>query len=219
MTDLCARWAALDARYQGGVPETEDVRLAGAGLAPLVFSAPHSVRHLRRGVEKKADIRTGGLAELLAELTGGLAVTSLGKLAADPNWDAEPTPFRERLLSRVRAGTLVLDVHGMDVRHDADAVIGVGPAPDRETLSQVERLAAALETYGLVSRIGGPFPAVHPGTVTAAVQAAGGRALQLELSARRRRPLREPAASLPVVLALAEWAAGALERAPGVEVG
>lgn len=206
MSDLLARWVALDERYQGGVPETEAVRVSGEGRVPLVFSAPHSVRHVRRGLEKKADIRTGGLAELLAEMSGGLAITSLGKLAADPNWDSEPTPFRERLLAVLLPETTVLDIHGMGPGHRADAVIGLGPAPTAASREAAEALAAALADQGLEASFGHPFPATHPGTVTATVQSVGGTALQLELSARRRRPLREPGMTGPLVTALISWA-------------
>lgn len=208
MIDVCSRWVALDERYQGGVPETEEVRVVTGRGAPLVFSAPHSVRHLRRGVEKKADIRTGGLAELLAELVGGTAITSLGKLAADPNWDSDPTPFRGRLLALLRPNVLVLDIHGMDAAHDPDVILGLGPSPDATSLEAVGRLEAALAERGLASSRGRPFPATHPGTITAAVQAAGGRALQLEVSARRRRPLRDAAAAEPLVSAIVAWALG-----------
>jgi hypothetical protein len=206
LSDLLARWVELDTRYQGGVPETEEVRVAGRGDVPLLFSAPHSVRHLRRGEEKKADIRTGGLAELLAEVTGGVAVTSLGKLAADPNWDSEPTPFRERLLGLLGPRTIVIDLHGMGAGHHADAVIGLGPAPTQAASEAAAALSAVFAAHGLVAKVGHPFPATHPGTVTATVQAAGGSALQLELSARRRRPLREPGMTRPLVSALVAWA-------------
>jgi phage replication-related protein YjqB (UPF0714/DUF867 family) len=206
VSDLLARWVALDERYQGGVPETEAVRVTGDGRVPIIFSAPHSVRHLRRGIEKKADIRTGGLAEVLAEATGGLAITSLGKLAAAPNWDSGPTPFRERLLDLLRPEGIVLDLHGMGAGHRADAVIGLGPAPTPASRSAAEALAAVLGEQGMTASFGHPFPATHPGTVTASVQAAGGTALQLELSARRRRPLREPGATGPLVTALVAWA-------------
>ena len=206
MSEVCARWAELDERYRADAPVTEEVRVAVHGSTGLVFSAPHSVRHRRRGAEKAADIRTGGLAELLAEATGGTAVTSLGRLAADPNWDAEPTPFRRRLLAVLPARALVLDLHGMGDAWGADAVIGLGPAPTPAVRSAAAALAEALAARGLDARLGHPFPATHPGTVTAAVQAGGGAALQLELAARRRRPLRDPEASLLAVGAVLEWA-------------
>lgn len=209
LIDLLARWVELDERYQGGVPESEAVRVAGPGRVPLIFSAPHSVRHLRRGVEKKADIRTGGLAEVLAEATGGLAVTSLGKLAADPNWDSEPTPFRERVLALLEPETLVIDLHGMGGAHGPDVVLGLGPAPTAHARAAAGAIADSLQRSGLVVSFGHPFPATHPGTVTATVQAAGGSALQVEVSARRRRPLREPEMTRPLVEALAGWAGAA----------
>jgi hypothetical protein len=202
-----AEWIALDERYQGDRPGARAVRVVRAGQAPLVFTAPHAVRHLRHGVLKKADIRTGGLAELLAVRTGGTAVTSQGRLAVDPNFDHGITPFRARLLAELRPGRLVLDLHGMHDRHGLDAVIGLGARPDQRSELAAAALEQALAQAGLSVRFGHPFPASHPGTVTSTTQAAGFSALQVELAAGRRHPLREPERALALVAALLDWAA------------
>lgn len=207
MADLLGEWIALDERYQGDRPGPRAVRVVRTGDRGLVFTAPHAVRHLRRGELKKADIRTGGLAELLARRTGGTAVTSLGRLAVDPNFDHGVTAFRARLLAELRPGQLVLDLHGMDDRHGVDAVIGLGAGPDQRSVQAAAALAGALREAGLSVRSGHPFPASHPGTVTSAVQAAGFSAVQVELAAGRRHPLREPEHALPLLAALLDWAA------------
>jgi hypothetical protein len=208
-SDPLATWIALDERYQGDRPSTREVRVVRYGPCPLVFTAPHSVRHHRHGVLKKADIRTGGLAELLAQEAGGLAVTSLGRLAADPNFDRGPTPFRDRLLAELQPGMLVLDLHGMEDRHGLDAVIGLGVRPDARSEWAAAELERRLAARGLSVRAGHPFPASHAGTVTSTVQVAGFSAVQVELAAARRRPLRAPEATLPLVEALLAWAAAA----------
>ena len=207
MRSLLADWIALDERYQGDRPRVRPVRSVRCGDAPLVFTAPHAVRHVRAGVLKKADIRTGGLAEALARHTGGAALTSLGRLAADPNFDDAETPFRKRLLRTLRPGQLVLDLHGMEDRHGVDVVIGLCARPDRRSRAAAAALQRILVAAGMTVRAGHPFPATHPGTVTSTVQAAGFSALQVELAARRRRPLRDPEGALPLLTAIVAWAA------------
>jgi len=207
-----AEWIALDERYQGDRPGVRAVRVLRVGDAPLVFTAPHAVRHLRRGLLKKADIRTGGLAELLALRTGGTAVTSLGRLAVDPNFDHGTTPFRARLLAVLKPGRLVVDLHGMHDRHGVDVVIGLGAHPDPGSELAAAELERAFAQAGLSVLSGHPFPASHPGTVTSTVQLAGFSAVQVELAAGRRHPLREPERALPLVAALLDWAAVAVLR-------
>ncbi len=199
------RWIDLDQRYQAGTAGGAVIHVAEHGRAGLIFSAPHSVRHRRRGVEKAADMRTGGLAELLAESVGGRAVSSLGRLAADPNFDLGAVPFRERLLGLLRPGDLVVDLHGMGDTHGWDAVIGLGARSQRRTRLAAEHLREILAGHGLRAAIGRPFPASHPGTVTSTVQAAGWPALQVEIAACRRRPLREAERAEPMLAALLEW--------------
>ena len=206
MQDPIAAWIALDERYQSSGKGPGGLHLAAHGPAPLVFTAPHSVRHLRGGLEKRADIRTGGLAELLAVLSGGRALAATGLPGEDPNWHDGPTPFRRSLLELLRPGDLVVDLHGMGDEHGVDVVIGLGPAPDGHTAAAATRLRAALAAAGLTCQTGHPFPALHPGTVTATVQAAGHSALQVEVAARRRHPLRDPDLALPLAGALAAWA-------------
>ncbi len=206
MPDAASTWIALDERYQvsGDLPGA--IHQATHGSAPVVFTAPHSVRHLRGGAIKRADIRTGGLAELLAIQASARALTSTGLPADDPNWHDGPTPFRKALLEDLQPGDLVIDLHGMGDEHGVDVVIGLGPLPDAASHLAARRLRVALAQYGLTCITGDPFPALHPGTVTAAVQAAGFSALQVEVAACRRRPLREPEQARPLVAALVSWA-------------
>jgi hypothetical protein len=204
--DAASTWIALDERYQASSALPGALHHAAHGPAPIIFTAPHSVRHLRGGAIKRADMRTGGLAELLAIEASGRVLASTGLPADDPNWHDGPTPFRRALLEVLRPGDLVIDLHGMGDEHGVDIVIGLGPLPNAVSLSAAARLEATLAEHGLTSITGHPFPALHSGTVTASVQAAGFSALQMEVAACRRHPLREPALARQLVAALLQWA-------------
>jgi hypothetical protein len=97
----------------------------------------------------------------------------------------------------------------MDDRHGVDAVIGLGAHPDARSQWAAAELERALAAHGLSVHAGHPFPASHPGTVTSTLQAAGFSAIQVEVAAARRRPLRAPEATLPLVEALLAWTAAA----------
>ena len=199
---LAARWSELETPFRDtdhrGVTEADALLWHGPGRRKLLFTAPHAVRPWRDGVERHADYSTGGLAALLAELTDGLAMAAVGRQTGDPNRDLDPSaPFKQALLERADAGWTVVDLHGMNERHPEDLILGHGPLP---------HLAAALAKLvsgcGLAVRSGKPFDAAWPGTITATLQAAGVRALQVEVSSRRRMPRRSPEAAGALVAAL-----------------
>lgn len=170
-----------------------------------LFTATHSVRSLRRGEPKQADMGTGGLAEALARTTGGLALTAVGRQSGDPNWDLGESPFKREVANRLAgpAGSLtVIDLHGFSADWDEDLILGLGPAPNPASCDLAARLLASAGRGGLCAKIGPPFSARWPGTITAAVQRAGGTALQVEVAGRRRRPRARPAEALAVITAL-----------------
>jgi hypothetical protein len=154
---------------------------------------------------KHADMGTGGLAETLAELTGSTALTVVGRQTGDPNWDLEIGAFKQVVLER--PGVIVVDVHGFRAELEEDLIIGLGPAPDATVRELAQDLVGLAAAAGLVARTGKPFDAGWPGTVTATVQQAGGRALQLEVAGRRRRPRTRPETTGPLLAALLQWLA------------
>ncbi len=197
-------WAERELRYRAtehrGSDEVDALRLSGPGTRDYLFTAPHSVRSLRAGAIKRADMGTGGLAEALAELTGGLALTVVGRQSGDANWDTSLGPFKKEVLGRLSRA--VVDVHGFRDEREEDLIIGLGPTPDSRSRRLVDSLLASARRQGLVARTGPPFDATWAGTVTATVQAAGGSALQVEVGGRRRRPSSRPADALPLVAAM-----------------
>jgi len=200
-------WASRELPYRAtehkGTDELDLLRLAGAGTGPYLFTAPHSVRSIRRGVEKQADMGTGGLAETLAELTGSTALTVVGRQTGDPNWDVELGAFKREVLAR--PGLTVVDIHGFREERAEDLIIGLGPAPTPAVRELARRLIVIAGEHGLVARTGAPFDATWPGTITATVQVAGGTALQVEVAGRARRPTTRPETTAPLLSALLEW--------------
>ena len=200
-------WASRELPYRAtehkGTDELDLLRIAGPGTGPYLFTAPHSVRSIRRGVEKQADMGTGGLAETLAELTGSTALTVVGRQTGDPNWDVELGAFKREVLAR--PGLTVVDIHGFREERAEDLIIGLGPAPTAAVRELARRLIVIAGEHGLVARTGAPFDATWPGTITATVQVAGGTALQVEVAGRARRPTTRPETTAPLLSALLEW--------------
>ncbi|GAA1872163.1 hypothetical protein [Myceligenerans crystallogenes] len=196
--DVAARWRALERafaarRYDGDRPEalpgrslTEPspgiVEIAGTSRPGLVVTAVHATNHARHGTAKWADRGTGGLALLLAELTGCGALVAVGSLAAEPgdaNFDAAH-PLKDRLAEL--APGVVLDLHGMRTRDGFDVDLGCGEG------ALPERLLAALDAAPLRVTRNALFDAMRPTTVAAFAQARGIRAVQAEIGAHLRLP-------------------------------
>jgi hypothetical protein len=200
-------WASRELPYRvtehQGTDELDLLRLTGPGTGPYLFTAPHSVRSIRRGAVKQADMGTGGLAEALAELTASTALTVVGRQTGDPNWDVELGAFKLEVLAR--RGLIVVDLHGFREERAEDLIIGLGPAPTLAVRELARRLIAIAGDHGLVARTGAPFDATWPGTITATVQVAGGTALQVEVAGRARRPLTRKETTAPLLGALLDW--------------
>jgi hypothetical protein len=209
LTSALELWAERELVYRAtehrGTDDPDALRLTGPGFGRFLFTAPHSVRSLRDGIEKQADMGTGGLAETLAELTASTALTVTGRQTGDANWDVEIGAFKRAVLER--PGLVVIDVHGFRAELEEDLIVGLGPTPNALTCQLAEELIAAARKVGMVARTGKPFDATWPGTVTATVQVAGGTALQLEVAGRRRRPLTRPESTGPLLGVLLEWLA------------
>jgi len=189
-TPLARRWSALEepfaaAGYDGdpGAGDADGLLVVGSVAPVVVVTAPHACNHRRDGRAKLADRGTGGLALLLAEVTGCAAVVALGGAGGDANWD-EHHPLKERVAALRPA--VVVDLHGMRTRPGYDLDLGLGPGPRPEgTDAAVE----ALRGSGLRVTTDGLFDAMRPTTVTAWAQAHGVPAVQIEVGAHLRPPV------------------------------
>lgn len=164
------------------------IEIAGTSRPGLVVTAPHATNHTRSGEVKWADRGTGGLALLLAELTGCGALIAVGGLTAEPgdaNFDAHH-PLKDRLAQL--APVAVVDLHGMRTRDGMDVDLGFGEG------ALPEGFLAALDRSDLQVTRNALFDAMRPTTVAAFAQARGVPAVQIEIGAHLRPPDGEPQA-------------------------
>lgn len=189
-TPFALRWAALEAPFAAdgyaGDPDAGDpdgLVVVGAAAPTVVVTAPHACNHRRDDRTKLADRGTGGLALLLAEVTGCAAVVALGAAGGDANWDAHHQ-LKDRLAALRPAA--VVDLHGMRTRPGYDLDLGLGPGVRP---AGTDAAVEALRATGLRVTTDGLFDAMRPTTVTAWAQAQGVPAVQVEVGAHLRPPV------------------------------
>lgn len=225
VTDVAARWLALEQvfsrdGYDGGrspllagvadlvVDSTPGLLETRPASRPhVVVTAPHATNHERAGATKVADRGTGGLALLLAELTGATALVALNT-PGDANFDAEH-PLKARL-AELRP-SVVIDLHGMRRRPESDVDLGTGEGLVPQAVIDVLHAASTVDVT--VNEL---FDAMRPTTVTAYAQDLGFQAVQAEIGAHLRPPLGEPADLGRLARLLASAIEAAEARAPEV---
>jgi hypothetical protein len=210
-------WAALEApfaarRYTGDrtairsvTSRVREVRpgafhLPGTRRAHALVTAVHATNHTRQGRTKYADRGTGGLALLLAELTGCGALVVVGA-PGDANHDAGH-PFKDALLDVAPGMEHVVDLHGaveLDGGHvDLGTGHGAVPAAFIEALQHADGLRVSTDAK---------FSARHPNRVTTFAQRCGLAAVQVEIAAIAR----PPAVGLPLCQRVLTGLAAAIE--------
>lgn len=173
-------------------PKKTDPFLYLPGTIPVLVSAPHAVRHIRRKVIKQSDIFTGAIVYLLHQLTGCHALMVTKLYGGDPNWD-QPCIYKQKLslIAAEQGIRLIIDLHGASGEHPFDAELGTMGGISflgRDNLLPLIKKAcqdAGLQNIG-VDQI---FSAAGQPTVTA--YAAGVLcipAVQIELNRRYRAP-------------------------------
>lgn len=186
--ELSTRLARLDAKYQPGRRQSHQpgATVTRVGTAPVIITAPHSAPTRRAGRGKRAEVRVGALAELLAEIVDGTVVMLLRDHPGSTNAEAVVGAAVDPLL--VEHPPLVfLDLHGMSGRHGMDVCLGSGGHSGRGPLiAALHDLLAPTFTV-TVDR---PF-AAGPRTLTSLVAARlpAVQVCQIELGPRLRHPL------------------------------
>ncbi|MFC4629867.1 hypothetical protein ACFO6V_16585 [Promicromonospora alba] len=213
---LVARWLALEQifsqnGYEGGhlalpspiagsvsEPTPGLLEITGSTHPHVVVTAAHATNHERAGSTKVADRGTGGLAILLAQLTGCTALVALST-AGDANYD-EVHPLKERLADL--RPTVVIDLHGMRSRTESDVDLGTGGGLVPATVID------ALDGSDLRVTTNEVFDAMRPTTVTSFAQSQGIRAVQVEIGAH----LRPPSGEAPALGRLIDAVVAAIEQ-------
>ncbi|MFC7330015.1 hypothetical protein [Marinactinospora rubrisoli] len=204
---LAERWAALEApfadtSYEGVSEQGAHTALRRVrGRVPVLLSAPHAVNHPREGRTKLADLGTGGLALLVAELTGARALAALSPVP-DRDWADRRDPFAAALRAELADGAVVLDLHGMRDVHGMDVCLGTALRRDPATARLRDAALRALR--GFTVTVDDPFPGAAPHTVLTEVAASGRAGLQVEIAGRLRDPVGAPRRAARIVRALAE---------------
>lgn len=214
--DLAARWVEFEQifsqnGYEGGHPTLPSpiagsvseptpglLEITGSTHPHVVVTAAHATNHERAGATKVADRGTGGLAILLAQVTGCTALVALGA-PGDANYDQEH-PLKERLAALQPAA--VIDLHGMRSRTESDVDLGTGTGPAPSAV------VAALTDSGLRVTTNAVFDAMRPTTVTAFAQELSIPAVQVEIGAH----LRPPSGTAPALTHLVTALVAAIEQ-------
>jgi len=192
--DHAASWAALErdyavSSYDGSGAEA-DARFVNRN-SRVLLTAPHAVNHHRDGHPKLADRRTGGLAELLGELTGASVLSAIGRVPDWRQWAEREDPFARQLAQLLPGVDYVLDLHGMTDQHGRQLCIGTGANPSGPTMRTARHLQVLLAPFAVT--LDDPFTAAGGHTVVTRVQSLGGPvALQLEITAALRDPEEHP---------------------------
>ncbi|MDR7381566.1 hypothetical protein [Promicromonospora iranensis] len=214
--DLTARWLGFEQifsqdGYDGGEPSLPSsiagsvseptpglLEITGSGRPNVVVTAGHATNHERAGGTKVADRGTGGLAILLAQLTGCTALVALST-PGDANYDEEH-PLKARLAELRPA--VVIDLHGMRSRPESDIDLGTGTGP------VPSGVRTALDASGLLVTTNEVFDAMRATTVTSFAQSLGTAAVQVEIGAH----LRLPTGTAPELVRLVTALATAIEQ-------
>ena len=194
MHPLVERWLHLEDDVLGIAGHRDRLVRRGSGV---VVTAPHAVPHVRDGAPKRADMWTGGLALLLAELTGAAAVVETSGVG-DPSWEVEHG-FKDAVAAL--SPDVVLDLHAM---RSPDQVVEIGSGePNGSSPTQLAiSVRRSLETAGVATVLDHRFPARGPATLVQWARTRAVPAVQLEVSVRLVPPFAPDADAARLVRAL-----------------
>ena len=195
--DLVERWLHHEDDVRGITGLLERIVKPARGTG-VVVAAPHAVPHQRDGVVKRADMWTGGLALLLAELTGAAAVVETSG-AGDPSW--EPHAFKDAVAAL--EPRVLVDLHAMRAPREM-VELGTGEPhghPPTEIAVVVRR---ALTDAGIPTVVDDRFPARGRHTLVQWARHSGLPAVQVEVSVRLVPPFAPEGSALALISGLTD---------------
>ena len=116
------------------------------GKLKIMFSAPHSAHHLRKGKIKPKEINTDTLVKELYTLKDVSIIYKTESTNEDANWDKEclyKTKCKEIITKN--GINIFLDIHGMDYKREQD--ICIGTANGRNILGRTDIQTVLVDTF------------------------------------------------------------------------
>ncbi|MBR9690315.1 hypothetical protein GOV08_01385 [Candidatus Woesearchaeota archaeon] len=112
------------------------------GDIPVIISAPHSARTIRKGVVKKRDSVTGTIAYLLHKLTGAYAFVTL-HLDKDSNY-YEDTKYKKYIKKIILEKNIkfLIDIHGCSAQRPFSIDLGTN---HHETIKNIDKIISILK--------------------------------------------------------------------------
>lgn len=194
--DVVEKWQMTEKtfsvnKYQGVPGQKSWIMYKKFGNLPVMFSAPHSNKHIREGKVKVEDYGTGGIAVVSAMMSGGSAMAMAGNQLGDANWDTEH-PYKDRISEwHMRGGRMLLDIHGMTTASaeelGADIVLGLSEHQNVCNRFIATRIVEEAAKLGIIAKISDTKFNAKPNTVTDFCMKSGIYAVQAELSPKLRK--------------------------------
>lgn len=199
MSPLVERWLHLEDDVLGIAGHRDRLVRTASALGGVVVTAPHAVPHVRDGVTKRADMWTGGLALLLAELSGAAVVVETSG-AGDPSWEDEHA-FKDAVAALEPA--LVIDLHAMRSQ-DEVVELGTGEPHGSPPTPLALVVRGTLEDAGIATVVDQRFPARGQHTLVQWARRRGVPAVQIEVSVRLVPPFAPDSSATALIGALAD---------------
>ena len=124
------------------------------GNIPILLSAPHSVKHQRRNIIKKADGLTGGIVEYLSIYNDVFGLTRTFDFRDDPNYynDGYSLKYKEEIIRIINEYAIkyLFDIHGCSNRYNFDIDIGINNYKNITNKDDVDIIVSHLSKLGKV---------------------------------------------------------------------
>jgi hypothetical protein len=127
------------------------------GVLPVLVSAPHAALHTRNHKPKEEDEFTGGIAQLVAEMSGAHVLYARRKSNTDPNYYPN-IPYKHTLAKIVQLNRIafVMDMHGAAA--DRSYGLELGTANKQSCpVELVDLIVSTLAEYGFSSNASDKF--------------------------------------------------------------
>jgi hypothetical protein len=180
--------------------ESEDYFESQEGSIPILISAPHGARHLRRGKWKEEDEYTSSIAIKLAEATGAHVIYVKNKTHEDPNY-IKRARYKDKIREIVQNDGIkfLLDIHGVNKNRSFKICVGTRYNNNNESScptykDTIEEALRDFQAPPIFNRRN--FKAKKKETVTSfARRECGIESAQVEINARYRIVERKPDSS------------------------